>query len=198
MSAWIKHPLILEGDTVKLVPLEKEHINALVELGQDQSIWEFMPVDWLGKKGLDEVLLDAISLRDSEQQYPFVVIDKITNKTIGSTRYLKINSDFKTLEIGWTWYSPEYWGTTYNKACKFLLLQHCFETLGIISVHLSTADTNIRSRKAMESIGASYAGTLRNCIIWKGIKRCAAIYSIIDEEWPLVKNRLLEKLNKSN
>ena len=197
MNNWIDHPLILESDKVKLVPLEKEHIKELVDLGQDQRIWEFMPVDWLGKKDLNEVLLDALSLRDSGQQYPFAVIDKTTHKLIGSTRYLKINSDFKNLEIGWTWYSLEYWGTAYNKACKFLLLQHCFETLCTISVHLGTADTNSRSRKAIESIGATYEGTLRNRLIWNGIKRNFAIYSITDAEWPLIKNRLLAKLNKS-
>ena len=198
MNNWINHPLILEGDKVKLAPLDKEHFKELVDIGQDKRIWEFMPVDWLGKKDLDEVLLDALTARDSGQQYPFVAIDKATNKILGSTRYLKINPDFKNLEIGWTWYKPEYWGTNFNKECKFLLLQHCFETLGTISVHLGTADTNTRSRRAIESIGAKYEGTFRNRLIWDGIKRNFAIYSITDDEWTIVKNKLLTVLRKEN
>ncbi|HXU28350.1 MAG TPA: GNAT family N-acetyltransferase [Bacteroidia bacterium] len=127
MNKWINHPLTLEGNKVKLIPLEKEHFSELLDIAKDEKIWEHMPIDWLGKKDLNEVLLEAISFRDAGQQYPFVVIDKATNKIIGSTRFLKISPDFKNLEIGWTWYKPLYWGTGINKECKFLLLQYCFE-----------------------------------------------------------------------
>lgn len=190
MNNWINHPLILEGEKVKLIPLEKEHFPELLEIAKDEKIWEHMPIDWLGKKDLNEILLEAISFRDVGQQYPFVVIDKATNKVIGSTRFLKINQDFKNLEIGWTWYNPAYWGNGCNKECKFLLLQYCFEILDTISVYLSTRDTNIRSQKAMESVGAKYEGTLRNRIISHGVKKNVVMYSIIDDEWPEVKNKL--------
>ena len=190
MHNWISHPLILEGNKVKLVPLEKEHFPALIEIAKDEKIWEHMPIDWFGKKDINEVLLDAFSFRDLGQQYPFVAIDKASNKIVGSTRFLKLNQDFKNLEIGWTWYNPAYWGTDFNKECKFLLLQYCFEVLGTISVYLGTRDTNIRSLKAIESIGAKYEGTLRNRIISHGVKKNFASYSIIDDEWPNVKNKL--------
>src|SRR6185437_9931536 len=133
-------------------------------------------------------------LRDLGQQYPFVVIDKATNEVVGSTRFLKISQDFKNLEIGWTWYSPAYWGTGLNKECKFLLLQYCFEKLGTISVYFSTRDTNIRSQKAIESIGAKYEGTLRNRIISHGVKKNVVVYSIIDDEWLEVKTKLSKSL----
>ena len=187
---WINHPLILESDRVKLTPLENTHFKELIDIGQDKRIWEFMPVDWLGKKDLNEVLLEALSGRTDGQQYPFVAIDKVTNKIFGTTRYLKISKDHRNLEIGWTWYKPEYWKTGYNKECKFLLLQHCFEVLGTISVQLGTADTNIRSQKAIESIGAKYDGTFRNRLIHNGVKKSFVVYSITDDEWPLVKNKL--------
>ena len=190
MNNWISHPLILEGNKIKLVPLEKEHFYELLEIAKDEKIWEHMPIDWLGKKDLNEVLLEALSLRDAGQQYPFVVIDKATNKVIGSTRFLKISQDFKNLEIGWTWYKPAYWGTGINKECKFLLLQYCFEVLGTISAYFSTRDTNIRSQKAIENLGAKYEGTLRNRIISHGVKKNVVMYSIIDDEWPEVKNKL--------
>ena len=145
------------------------------------------PPYWLGKKELPEVLEEALAMRDAGQQYPFVIIDKVNNKIIGSTRYLKLNSAFRTLEIGWTWYSPEFWGTSYNRECKFLLLKHCFEELKTICVYLGTSETNLRSRKAIENLGAKFEGISRNRLIWKGIKRSFAIYSITDEEWPELK-----------
>jgi RimJ/RimL family protein N-acetyltransferase len=191
---FINHPLILESDKVKLVPLEQIHFDELVDLSLDKKIWEFMPIDWLGKKGI-RVLHEALTFRNEGHQYPFVAIDKLTNKIFGSTRYLKINKDFKNLEIGWTWYKPDYWGSGYNKECKLLLLQHCFEVLGTISVYLGTADTNSRSRKAIENIGAKYEGTLRKRIIWNDIKRSFAMYSITDDEWPLLKSKLEIKRN---
>ena len=194
MNDWINHPLTLESDRVKLAPLQKRHFKELIEIGQDKRIWEFMPVDWLGKKNLNEVLSEAISERKKGQQYPFVAIDKTNNKIFGSVRYLKISKDFKNLEIGWTWYKPEYWGTGYNKECKFLLLQHSFEVLGAISVHLGTSDTNIRSQKAIEGIGAKFDGTFRNRLIYNGVKKSFVVYSISDDEWPTVKNRLLNFL----
>lgn len=194
MTDWINHPLVLENESVKLVPLANEHIKELLEIGQDKRIWELMPVDWLGLKDLKEVLDAAMSARNEGSQYPFVAIDKTTNKIFGSTRYLKINKDFRNLEIGWTWYHPEYWHTGYNKLCKFLLLQHCFEVLGTISVHLGTADTNIRSQKAIESLGAKYEGTFRNRLVHEGIKKNFVVYSITDEEWPAVKNNLVSRL----
>lgn len=194
MNSWIKDPLILENKTVRLVPLEEEHFDDLVEISKDERIWQFMPIDWLGKKNIHEMLLDALTYKQQGSQYPFVVIDKKTNKVFGSTRYLRINSEFRNLEIGWTWYSPSYWSSGYNKACKFLLLQHAFDTLQCISVNLGTAEENIRSRKAIEVIGGKLEGIVRNRLLSNGVKKNFAIYSIIDEEWPEVKKNLLTKL----
>lgn len=187
MSNWIQYPLLLEGPKVKLIPLEKEHFDTLLEIGKDPRIWEFMPVDWLGKKELPEVLQDAVNGRNDGSQYPFVAIDKTNGKIFGSTRFLRLNKDFRTLEIGWTWYSPAYWNTGYNKECKFLMLQYCFETLQTISVNLGTATDNIRSQKAIEGIGAKYEGTVRNRLISGGKKKSFKLYSITDEEWPEIK-----------
>ena len=82
-----------------------------------------------------------------------------------------------------------------EKECKFLLLQHCFEEMKTICIYLGTLDTNLRSRGGIESIGAKYEGTFRNRMTWNGIKRNAVIYSIIDEEWPEVKEKLGKKMN---
>ena len=89
-------------------------------------------------------------------------------------------------------------GTGFNVECKYLLLRHCFETLGLIRVFFKTDSNNIRSQKAMEKIGAKYEGTLRNHMIREdGSLRHSAYYSIIKEEWLEVKKHLEKLLNNT-
>jgi RimJ/RimL family protein N-acetyltransferase len=190
MANWIRHPLILQGKKVILAPLQEEHFAALIEAAQDKRIWEYFPYDWHQKKNLSEVFKEAVDQREKGLQYPFAVIDKKTRKIVGSTRYLRLSQEFRTLEIGWTWYVPEYWQTGYNRECKLLLLTHCFEEMKAIRVQFATLDTNLRSRKAIEGIGAKYERLNRNVITWAGKKRNAVVYSIIDDEWPEAKKML--------
>ena len=196
MNLWIPHPLILESEKVQLVPLEEEHFNELIELGRDEQIWQFMPVDWAGKKDLREILQEAIRARREGSQYPFVAIDKRSGQIFGSTRFLRISREHRNLEIGWTWYAPSYWSTGFNKECKYLLLEYCFEILLTISVYLGTATDNIRSQKAIEGLGAKQEGVIRNRIISKGQNKSFVVYSITEDEWPFVKEKLKQSLGK--
>lgn len=189
---WIKHPLSLEGEHVKLLPLAETHFDELVEVGTDQIIWTYMPVPGFEGDKLRAALIEALLQKDKGDQYPFIVIDKLTGKIIGSTRYLKMTEEFKNLEIGWTWYKPDYWATGYNEECKLLLLSHCFEELKTIRVQIVAAEKNSRSRKAIERIGAKFEGVLRHIVIRNGDKRSAAYYSILEEEWPEVKKNLVQ------
>lgn len=188
--SWIHHPLQLEGKQIRLVPLERHHFNELINNGHDPRIWEFMPVMGNTSGTLLDALEHALDARNKGDRYPFAVIHKASNKLIGSTGFLKINPEYKSLEIGWTWYHPDYWGTGINDECKLLLLTHCFEILATIRVEIITWDQNIRSRKAIERIGGQLEGIRRNAVIRHNGKRNSAVYSIIDEEWPATKVRL--------
>jgi RimJ/RimL family protein N-acetyltransferase len=122
---------------------------------------------------------------------------KQTGKIIGSTRFMDIQSRHKKLEIGWTWLHPDYWATAVNPECKLLLLDYCFETLRTSRVQLKTDENNLRSRKAIEKIGGHFEGILRNDMIKEnGIKRNSASFSIIEEEWPVTRVRLIRLLEK--
>jgi len=96
------------------------------------------------------------------------------------------------LEIGWTWYARDYWRTAINTECKYLLLRHAFETLCCIRVQLVTDLRNERSQRAIERIGGVREGVLRkNRVVAKdGYQRSSVFYSVVDDEWPLVKSRL--------
>jgi RimJ/RimL family protein N-acetyltransferase len=191
---WIKHPIILQGKKITLCPLEENLFEELINSSQNEIIWTYMPVNGLDKKQLHTALEDALLLREKKEQYPFVVIETETKKIIGCTRFLKLNEEHKNLEIGWTWYLPEYWSKGYNEECKLLLLSYCFEVLHTIRVQITASDKNLRSRKAILRIGATFEGVLRNILIRRNEKKSAAYYSIIDEEWSNVKLKLIQLL----
>jgi RimJ/RimL family protein N-acetyltransferase len=191
--SWIKHPVILEQRYVKLVPLDRGYIDELEKIGSNAQIWEFMSVNYSKVDKLRRYLESAILKRGTGEQYTFVIIDKKKNKIIGCTMFHNIFSEHKKLEIGWSWLLPEYWHTGYNKMCKYLLLNYCFEQLGAVRVQLVTDVNNTRSAKAILSIGATYEGVLRNERIRDdGTLRDTAIYSITNNDWEDVR-ALLEK-----
>lgn len=195
---WINHPTELTGHHVKLVPLETHHFEEICLLGNEKSIWTYSPI---GAYGYDseihqQFLQKCIEKRNSGEYYPFVIILSESNKIIGFTIYHSINKENKSLEIGCTWFHPDYWSKNLNAECKYLMLQHCFETLATMRVQLKANDNNIRSRKAIEKIGGKFEGILRkDKILEDGKIRNAAYYSIIDDEWTSVKTHLQKLLN---
>ena len=189
---WIKNNLKLEGKKVILLPLEEKHFEELLEAAQHDIIWTFMPVMGMDREKLLEALKDALVQKEKGVQFAFIVIDKATGKIIGSTRFLKLNEEHRNLEIGWTWYQPAYWSKGYNEECKLLLLDHCFETLKTIRVQIVASEKNTRSRKAIERIGGKFEGVLRHMVFRNGDKKSVAFYSILEEEWPMVKENLTQ------
>jgi N-acetyltransferase len=191
----IQHPVVLEDEHILLQPLDAAHFDALIAIGLAPEIWTHLAIDGFMPDVLMTELKAALVKRATREQYPFTVVDKRTGAIIGSTRLYNIFPEHRKLEIGWTWYSPEYWGTGSNTACKLLLLTYCFETLGTVRVQLQTREQNLRSRAAIEKLGAKLEGILRNDRIRKeGISRNTAIFSIIDSEWPAVKQGLQQQL----
>ncbi len=113
------------------------------------------------------------------------------NKVVGSTRYLNIRPQHRALEIGWTWLGREWQRTSANTETKLLLLTHAFEKLGAVRVEFKTDGRNLRSQRALERIGATMEGVLRQHMIVQGNYRRDSVYfSVIDRDWPTVKERL--------
>ncbi|MDQ0411918.1 GNAT family N-acetyltransferase [Mesobacillus stamsii] len=187
----------LEGKTVKLVSMDSSQLDGLWEAGQNQSIWEFTSAKVTNKGEMKKVVESAIAEKEKGTQMPFVVLDKKTEKIVGSSRFLDISELHNTLEIGWTWYSPEYWRTSVNTETKLLMLQHAFENRGVNRVQFCTDSRNVRSQTAIARLGAQREGVLRkHRIIADGYIRDTVVYSILKEEWPVIKSNLYEKLNR--
>ncbi len=192
---WIKHPTTLKGNIVELIPLERDHFDALYEAAKDPVIWQFHPYDCSVRDKFDEVYSMALDEREKRNHYTFIILHKATQKIIGSTRLFDLFPRDKKLEIGFTWIVPEYWGTAVNIECKLLLLTFCFETLGTQRVQLKTDERNIRSRTAIQKIGGKFEGIFRKeRILDNGYTRNSAFFSIIDDEWEEVKQNLQNKL----
>lgn len=189
----------LETENILLEPLEDQHIPVLLKLAEPHpEIWEFYTFDGTKPERLKEMLETFLRYKKEGKWFPFVVILKQTNTIIGSTALIDLDETNRKLEIGATWYSPEFWGTSVNPECKYALLSFCFETLKTVRVYIKTDEKNIRSQKAIEKIGARYEGTFRNDMIRDyGVKRNSKYYSIIDGEWKNTKEHLLTLIQNS-
>ena len=181
----------LVGQKVKIRPMEQDDLIELYNAGNSADIWTYMPMSVQSLDDMKRLIDNALKAREQGTEFPFVIIAKDSQKIVGSTRFLDISTANRSLEIGWTWLSPAVWRTSINTESKYLLLRHCFETLGTIRVQIKTDGRNQRSQKAIERLGAVREGVLRrHRIMYDGFVRDSVYYSIIDQEWQLVKTRL--------
>lgn len=185
-------PVILVGEHVRLEPIGQQHAWDLSRVGKDESIWRYLPRPAF--TDLDDVrawIESCVAAREAGSTIQFAVMHGVEECAIGSTGYLDIDRPNRALEIGMTWYGVDYQRTAVNTECKYLMLRHAFDDLGALRVCLKTDHRNERSQRAIERIGATRDGVLRNHrIAWDGANRHSVYYSIIDTEWPGVKERL--------
>ena len=191
-------PIILGGKVVRLEPLSESHVPDLTISGQDESIWQYMLYNTIHtEQQMRSWVLDLLDRQTKGTDLPFTVIHLDSGRAIGATRYLNIRPQDRALEIGGTWYSVEFQRTAVKTECKYLLLKHAFEGLKCIRVQFKTDLRNERSQRALERIGAVKEGILRSHIITPdGFIRDSVFYSVLASEWPVVKARLEEKLQK--
>jgi N-acetyltransferase len=191
-------PVILEGKYVRLEPMTAAHIPALARIGVGQNFWDFMLYGNMNTtEDMHNWVQDILFRAEKGTDLPFVAIQLASGRVAGATRYLNIMPKDRGLEIGGTWYGPEFQRTVVNTECKYLLLKHAFETLGCIRVQLKTDLRNERSQKAIERLGAVKEGVLRNhMILPNGRIRHSAFYSVLDSEWPEVKKRLEQMMKR--
>jgi RimJ/RimL family protein N-acetyltransferase len=185
-------PVRLAGRSVELVPLAREHAPALFEEAREPEIWTYLSAAPPRAVGDVAAWIEA-ALRAAEggAELPFAVLSRADGRPIGSTRYLDVERRHRRLEVGWTWLGAAHRRTAANTECKLLLLEHAFEVLGAHRVQFKTDERNLRSRRALERIGARYEGTLRrHMVLPDGFVRDSAYYSVVDLDWPATRARL--------
>ncbi len=189
-------PVVLTGAGMRLEPLSQDHAQGLYNRGRATADWAYMPrscfIDLADtRQWIDEAL-------QAPYQLAFAVVESGKNKVVGSTRYLNICPEHRSVEIGWTWLGQEWQRTGVNTQVKLLLLSHAFERLGCVRVEFKTDERSARSQRALERIGATREGVLRNHMIVQGdYVRDSVYFSVIDQDWPQVKERLLLLADRS-
>ncbi|MCW8879564.1 MAG: GNAT family N-acetyltransferase [Kangiellaceae bacterium] len=189
MSVWFED-VELEGEFVKLVPLNKGHSQELVDAANDGELWKLWYTSVPSKDSIKQYVDTALEQRENNQSLPFVVIRKSDAKVIGCTRFCHAEPQNKRVEIGYTWYSKSAQRSSINSETKLLLLTYAFETLGACVVVFQTHWHNIQSRNAIARLGAKQDGVIRNHRIIDGIPRDTVIFSILNSEWLAVKQSL--------
>jgi RimJ/RimL family protein N-acetyltransferase len=192
-------PIILTGSLVHLEPLTMAHAEALLDAQVDDGTWDYMSAHpHASLTNMQQWIQDALDEQLAGSVLPFVIRARHDGNLIGSTRYLNVMPQHRGLEIGWTWIVPEVRSTNVNTECKYLLLQHAFEVQEAIRVQFKTDSRNLRSQRAIERLGAVKEGILRNHVIMPdGYFRHSVYYSITDQEWPQVKERLQTRLQQA-
>jgi N-acetyltransferase len=187
---WVT-PFTLEGKFLRLEPLSFEHIPIFQE-HYSPELYQY--VGSHPQSASNEDMRDYFQKLIEDPTRCSCVIVMPDGKIAGRTGYMDIREKDKSLEIG-TVIFKEFHGTKVNPESKYLLFKHAFETLGAVRVQIKTDSRNLQSQRAIEKLGAVKEGILRNYQTRAdGYVRDTVMYSVIDKEWPNVKERLEARL----
>lgn len=188
----------MEGALVAVEPLRPEHEDGLFEAGHDREMWAYLtafPNAFETRERFHRWIEGALAATAAGEEGAWAIIDRASGRPIGSTRYLALRPEHRSLEIGWTWLGRPWWRTGANVETKLLLLGRAFEQLGCERVELKTDARNARSRAAMAALPAQFEGIHRHHIaLPDGTWRDTAWYSVIAPEWPIVRSALRKRL----
>jgi RimJ/RimL family protein N-acetyltransferase len=184
-------PITLSGRHVRLEPLTGGHVEPLFAAGKDPELWRWTTTHIASVQDMLAYVDAALAAQRAGTALPFATLDASTGEVIGSTRFGNIDIPNRHVEIGWTWLRRDRQRTACNTEAKYLMLRHAFDELGCIRVELKTDALNQQSRAAILRIGAVEEGILRSHMLTSsGRRRDSVYYSILDSEWPGVRNRL--------
>jgi RimJ/RimL family protein N-acetyltransferase len=188
----LRTPFTLTGRYVELVPLERDQREPLRAAAADPQIGRFLrngPGHSAGE--MDHLIDTLLAAHAAGTDLPFTIRLLPDHRTVGMTRFLRIDRENDWVEVGGTWLDSAYWRTPVNTESKLLLLHHAFEIENVRRVQFQTDLRNQRSQAALARLGAVREGVLREDVrLPDGHFRSSVYYSIVRSEWPVVKSRL--------
>jgi N-acetyltransferase len=191
-------PVALTGQQwVTLEPLTREHLPEIAEAAADGELGRL----WFThapKAGIAEQWVDMRLAAQKPDEGLTFVVRSLDGAFLGSSSYLNVDAPNRRLEIGNTWYVSSARRSGVNSETKLLMLGHAFDDLGCVAVEFRTHFFNSTSRAAIERLGAKLDGVLRSHqVLPDGSRRDTVVYSILDIEWPAVRNNLLFRLERN-
>ena len=175
-----------------------DHLDALAAAGAFEELWRWTRDRAMTIESMRRYMEAALADAGQGTARPFVTIDRVSERVVGSTRFGNIDPFNRRVEIGWTWITPEFQRSHVNTEAKYLMLRHAFEVWDCVRVELKTDVLNEKSRNAMLRLGATEEGVFRKHMLTQGGRfRDTVYFSILDTEWPATKNRLEAQLRRS-
>jgi RimJ/RimL family protein N-acetyltransferase len=198
MSGFVD-PVLLTGERwVTLEPLAREHLPEIAAAAADGELGRL----WFThapKAGAAEQWVDMRLAAQNPNEGLTFVVRNLDGAVIGSSSYLNVDAPNRRLEVGNTWYVAAARRSGVNSETKLLMLGHAFDQLGCVAVEFRTHFFNSTSRAAIERLGAKLDGILRSHqVLSDGSRRDTVVYSILDIEWPAVRNNLRHRLDRND
>ena len=190
-------PVHLEDDHVLLEQLHAEHAPALEAAAADGELWKLWFTSAPPPGTAASYIATALAGQAEGRMLAFAVREKRYGEIVGTTRYYDFDPALPRVAIGYTWYAKRWQKSHLNTACKRLLLEHAFQTLGCVAVEFHTDHRNLDSQRAIERLGAHRDGVLRaHKRRPDGTLRDTVCYSILAGEWPDVQRWLAMRLQR--
>lgn len=175
---------ILENERARLEPLTEANFRQLAEVASEPGLIQYSPGILHTPEGFQAYMSRALAEAAAGQSIPYLIFDRQAGRVAGSTRFMRIDRANKVVEIGSTWIGSEFQGTGLNAAVKELMLREAFGPMGFEKVVFRIDERNVRSRRAVEKLGATLEGVLRKDVYLSGgYKRNTCVYGLLREEW---------------
>lgn len=188
------------GRLCLIEPLDVErHLDDLHEafsLDPDGKLWTYMANGPFESKVSFGAWLKQMS--QTEDPLFHAIINKLTRKAVGLAAYMRINPEAGSIEIGSISFSPALQKTALATEAMFLFMQRVFEELEYRRYEWKCDSLNDPSIKAALRLGFSYEGEFRQALVYKARNRNTRWYSILDSEWPRIKQGFVDWLDPGN
>lgn len=196
---WPLQSTILQGFSVRLVPVDYSFLDQLSRWSAEEDIWQYMTFAHLASRQEMEAWIgNAMEANLRGTELNFAIVDEATDSAVGTTSFYRVVPEHKRLELGKTWLGKPYRRTHVNTAAKYLMLNHAFESILANRVELNTDARNVRSQRAIERLGGVRDGVLRcHTIMRDGFVRDTVNYSFTAKDWPATKPLLRRLLDPS-
>lgn len=190
-------PVTLAGRFVRLEPLAADHLPGLCAAGLEGNVTRWFPVPVTDAAGMAAFVDSAVAWQRQGGAVPFATRWLADGRIAGSTRFANLDPANRHVEIGWTWLGRPWQRTAANTEAKLLMLTHAFEVWNCLRVEFKTDSLNLQSQQALERLGAMREGVFRKHVVCAdGRLRDSVWFSIVDHEWPEIKRRLIDRLDR--
>jgi len=192
---------VLAGSEIRLEPLDPaRHAAALHQAGHGTDaalhIWDYLPYGpFLAEDAFRAYLRDCAAAFDPIH---FAICDGATGRPAGMASFMDIQPKTGVIEIGGIWFAPALQRTRGATEALFLMLAYALDDLGYRRMQWRCNAQNAKSRAAARRLGFRFEGIWFNHLVFKGRNRDTAWYSILDSEWPAIREAIKVWLDPAN